>query len=130
MHTGIEHIQDIFNNVITIQQTYVERFAQYQEARVNNAFDFSHQYLNHSIETLKDIHLKLLEDRSILKTFTSAPLIQTIIDSSCHLRLKMSHYQKGFNAYKGTMRSLVNRPNNKLSSESQDTPYSVKQAFA
>lgn len=103
MHIRTELIQDIFNNVITIQQNFVERFSQYQEVRLNNAFDFSHRYLDHSIETLKDIHLKMLEDRSILKTFTSAPLIQIIIESSSHLKLKLMQQQKGFNIYDGLL---------------------------
>lgn len=108
MHIRTEHIQDIFNNVITIQQNVLERFSQYQEARLNNAFDFSHRYLDHSIETLKDIHLKMLEDRSILKIFTSAPLIQTIIESSSHLKLKLSQQQKGFNLYTQNIRRFTN----------------------
>lgn len=108
MHIRTELIQDIFNNVITIQQNFVERFSQYQEVRLNNAFDFSHRYLDHSIETLKDIHLKMLEDRSILKTFTSAPLIQIIIESSSHLKLKLMQQQKGFNIYTQHIRRFTN----------------------
>lgn len=129
MHTESEHIQDIFNNVILIQQNYVERLAQCQEARINNAFDFSHRYLDHSIETLKDIHLKMLEDRSVIKTFTTAPLVQTIIDSISHLRLKMSHYQKGFSAYKGNIRSFI-KPSNVTHLSNEDAPSSVNHIVA
>jgi hypothetical protein len=108
MHIRTEHIQDIFNNVIPIQQNVLERFSQYQEARLNNAFDFSHRYLDHSIETLKDIHLKMLEDRSVLKIFASAPLTQTIIESNSLLKLKLSQQQKRFNIYTQHIRRFTN----------------------
>lgn len=107
MHTDAFNVLEIFNNFISVQQSYIDRLSKYQNMQANKGFDFSYQYLDFSLETLKNVRLKIMEDRSASKSIVAEPLIQAIIDSNNHLRLRMTNYQKRFNFYKETMHKFV-----------------------
>lgn len=130
MHADAFNVLEIFNNFISVQQSYIDRFSKYQNMQINKAFDFSYQYLDFSLETLKSVHLKIIEDRSASRLIVTEPLIQAIIDSSSHLRLRVANYQKGFTTYKETMSRFL-KPSIEIQSlKNEKTPLSVNHAMA